>query len=160
MKNRRILDIEWSLRRGEEGDAYFLVDSWMKSLNECLRGHERRSGYWSAQKLLIATLLERSTVVVACEDERPDKIVGYAVGEPGHDLALHFVYVRKKHRRAGVADAMISQLRSQARPGGDVVVTHMTYEWVLKKCKKRHWGYAPRGVFYRLIDELSKGKAA
>lgn len=157
------LDFDWSIRKPSAEDGAFLIDSWLKSYNEQIGYHDRKGGYWRAQKILIGHIFERSKVLVAVRHDMPPgkDIIGYAVGEPGHDLSLHYVYVKKQHRRAGVANAMLSHLRAQCRGqgGGNVVCTHEGCAWVRRKAKDRGWSYQPRGVLYELIISLTERAA-
>lgn len=157
---KRVLDFEWTIRKGRPSDAPLLVNSWLKSFNEQLRSFDRRSGYWQAHKALIANLLEQPSarVYVACREDDDDKIVGYVVGEVGHDCIIHFVYVKKAFRRAGVGDGLISRLRSDGPGMAKVVCTHEGEMWTGQKRRSRAWSYAPRGIFYRMILELARSQ--
>lgn len=153
----RSLDFDWAIRRSKAADTNFLIDSWMKCFNEQMRVWDRRQGYWQAQKAVIAQLLEQPNgrVYVVCRCDNPDDILGYVVGEAnGHECVIHYAYVKKKYRRAGVGNALMSKLRSDCAGIAKVVCTHEGDAWTGVKRKSRGWTFAPRGIYYRMILQL------
>ena len=144
---------EWTIRRGRASDGPFIINAWLKSLNEHTRVFDRKCGFWRAHKAVIASLLEEPgcKVYVAVIEEDDDKILAWAVGEVGHDLVLHYTYTKQRWRRRGLADALISRLRGDCRGMCSVVTTHEGSLWAREKRKSRAWVFSPRGIFYRMI---------
>ena len=155
----------WTIRDGNPADVPLLINSWLKSYNEQITSFDRHCGFWEAQKLLIATLLEEPTcrVIVAAEVDPEDStkdIMGWAVGEAGRDLLLHYVYTKKKWRRAGIGNALVAELLNGCHASGRVITTHEGFGWTREKRERRAWGLSHRGIFYRLMLKMMAKRAA
>lgn len=142
---------KWTIRRATADDAGFVLNSWLKSYNEWRRPEERRAGYWTAHKDVIAALLETSRVLVACDAQAPTSIYGWACGQPGTPTLLHYLYVKRAMRHAGVARALVAALLSDPRASTSVVVTHITSPEILGYAKARGWGRALNMPFYAAL---------
>lgn len=133
-----------SVRLVESGDLAFVYACWVRAVqavrNRAFREVEHSSWpeadcravdrflrladtNWisSAQHALCERLLKRSLVLIACNPEVPDQIYGFLVVEPMAEAPVaHFLFVKKRFRRLGVA----SRLMANGCPGmvnGDVV---------------------------------------
>lgn len=104
-------------------------------------------------------LLGRSRVLVACDAEDEDEILGYAVGEPGDDTgpaAVHWVYVRLDMRRKGVAKKMFEDI---AEGAAGVCITAVTKGWIRQLANVKGWSVAEFAPFYAAISDGIKESA-
>lgn len=154
---------EWAIRRGQPRDVPYIMDAWMKTLARSLRRAEKRSDYAHAQKLVIASLLEDSRVYVATGKEDDSLLIGFicAQAEDARKRALlHFIYVTKAYRGAGVARSLLRQFLDHELPEvnqspqqGGIAVTEIVYPWHYYYAKKRGWSIAPRRGYYHAISK-------
>lgn len=116
-------DVHVGFRPMEEGDRRFIISSWLRGFHKagdwprrlgtgrcsatgvactdedkdlvcgCCRHTHRR--YWDEHGRVIEQLLARSKVVVACNPEKPEQILGYVVAEQG---VLHWLFVKSPFR--------------------------------------------------------------
>ncbi len=110
------------LRAMREADRNYILSSWIKSyasrsLDARDYGAHRRE-FYDDYAPVVRDLLARSQIIVACLREEPDVVVGWAAIEGD---ALHYVLVKPRWRRLGVARWMLTDFA--ALP---VVVTHRT----------------------------------
>ena len=100
-------------------DEPFIYSSWLKSfrkskVNTGLGGQ----AYHNKQSQRITQILERDNtrVIVACDTEDDDLILGYCVFEiKTSEAILHYVYVKESFRRMQIASALVKMLRSEIR---------------------------------------------
>lgn len=85
-------------------DYRFVYDSWLKSL---WPQHQSIQDYWECQKWLIDAILDRSHVLLACDEVDSKVIFGYAVYD---DDMVHWVYVKHPLRRHGLASRIVDQI--------------------------------------------------
>lgn len=101
------------------GDTGFIIETWLKGLRFSNTWFERidHEAYFKNYLGIIKSILGRPSVTtyVACLKDDPDVIIGYAVTEP---QILHWVFVRKDWRRAGIARDLI--------PKDTKTITHLT----------------------------------
>lgn len=99
------------LRAPTPEDLRFVIDTWVRS--------QRCSPTWRAvaadlfrreYSAICARVLQKpdTRAIVACDEERPDSIYGYAVWTP-EPLAIHMVYVRGFMRGFGLGKALALQ---------------------------------------------------
>lgn len=127
---------EWD--RSEPRSEGLIFRSWMNSYARHRSGAFRlvsRRRIFEGHRPVVDLIVKRARVLVA-KLANVDAIVGFAVYEPG---ILHYVYVRKHFRRAGIASALIQ--RAQADDGPLEVVSHATF----------HWSKLSRSLFERRI---------
>lgn len=109
------------LRAMREDDRHYVLSSWLRSYAG--RAREARDyasidAFYADYAPVVRALLARSQVIVASLKENPDVIVGWAAVE---DDALHYVLVKPRWRRLGVARWMLTDFASLP-----VAYTHRT----------------------------------
>lgn len=111
------------LREARDTDRRFIAHSWLRSLKgSAIAKLGKDSGrFFRGYGLTVDALLDRSRVLVACQPDDEDAIVGWAAVEPGGIPTVHYVYVKHPFRRYGVAKALLSPLK-----GESVAYTHET----------------------------------
>lgn len=144
---------ELTLREAEDGDVHFILNSWMKSYEKAKCGdRESRAAeagsyevatramssrrYFRGQQALISALAARRRLLVACDAETPEYIVGWACGtlkDDPSELVVDYVYVKHGYRHSGVARELIRGLGWQ--PGLGIVATHWTKPCTSKAIK-------------------------
>ncbi len=116
----RIADtLEIVIRDIRPGDRNYIIDSWHKSAHVGMSWVPTHI-YLPEMQARITRLLHRSKVVVACDPEDPDFIIGWACTENG---TLHYVFVRHAFQLAGVCTRLLAGLPLP------LVVTHCTPDW-------------------------------
>jgi hypothetical protein len=101
----------------------FILNSWLKSvrITENWIKIESKIFFEEYQKLIIATL-EMGSVLIACPKNEPNIIIGYMVYERAEKcLIIHFLYIKNKFRRNGLARYMIESLDNKKN---EVIATH------------------------------------
>jgi hypothetical protein len=93
-------------RFAEEGDAGFIFDSWLKSYASSRMAIALGAKYWDVGGAWVRAMVARSTVLVACDDEDPNVLLGWVACEPPE--RVHYVYVKHAARRLGVATGMLA----------------------------------------------------
>lgn len=116
-----------------DDDVGFIVSSWLKSAGEAWQTVRSAdvstwpSGTqvgWFADvphrftRAAVAEILNRPAVraVVACDEEDPSVIYGYAIGEP-ETRTLHWLHVKHTLRRNGIARELLTSLIPAWRNG-------------------------------------------
>ena len=83
----------------------FVTDSWLESYSRCRDCRAIAVDvYRIVQRDRIARCLESSRIVVATCEADPDLVIGWACGRVGR---LHYVYVKARYRRQGVASELV-----------------------------------------------------
>lgn len=124
--------ISLDIRLAEPSDVQFVVGTWIEGYR---RGspwaHRLRDRvFFRHHQPIIAALLERSEVLVACDQSDPRVIYGdivYELSSP-EGPAVHWVYVKKSLRRLGVAAHLLAATGLPQDLAG-VNITHPTYAW-------------------------------
>ncbi len=97
----------FTLRYPGPNDLQFIFSSWIRSMGDYPPFCDLdRNWFATAQHALIAQLLKRSRITVACDPGDHDQIFGYCIHEPRNKV-LHWVYVKKNFRGQGVARNLI-----------------------------------------------------
>ena len=106
-----------------ESDRAFVLHSWVTSY--AARSRDARDYEGAAFSLfstdyahIVRDLVSRSNVLVACLKDAPDTVIGWMAIE---NDALHYVLVKPRWRRMGVARWLLAALA-----GIPLVVTHRT----------------------------------
>ena len=106
-------------------DEDFIYHSWLSSIRNEYPGSEK------VTRLLIDKLLPTGEceVLVACEEEEPDHILGWLVaGEvPDAAKALHFVFVKRAFRRGGLGTALVNKVFGKDR-SEKVLCSYWTFQ--------------------------------
>jgi len=111
------------LRPMSEADEHLVFNSWMRSYAEKsadARDYTGAAFGWFSRDYapVIRSLIARSDIVVACLKDSPDSVVGWMAIE---DDCLHYVLVKPRWRRLGVARWMLAGIASLP-----LVFTHRT----------------------------------
>lgn len=95
-----------------------VYSDWLHSHWDTAKGRMPKTVYMTGQHRLIDELLRRTSnnVLIACTDESPTHILGWAAGEQLAGVAVfHFAYVRKEYRRLGIGRRLIEALAQGCR---------------------------------------------
>jgi len=98
-------------------DEDFIYHSWLSSIRCDFRPAE------GLTRALIDGIIpdvgSKQTLYVACEPDEENHILGWAAAGPISEfpLVLHFVFVKRSFRRAGVATALVDTIFGDTRPG-------------------------------------------
>lgn len=128
-------------------DLPFLTQSWLRS--NCKRGyrHLEPQLYYYWHHRLLEALIPRSTVIVACSADDPDRIYGYGVAQyEGPTLLVHYLYVREGWRRQGIGRSIVRAWMERWSPKA-LVWTHQTGHWEEFWKRLRQGGMDLPGVF-------------
>ena len=123
-------------------DESYLYESWMLNyrVGNCPSPIKNIGQRKRINRILKDTA---NSVYIACFAEDPDLILGYIVVNESLN-ALHWLYVKNKYRKSGIATALLGQL-DLSKP---VMYSHRSPDiWVEKKLKedatKRGFIYNP-----------------
>lgn len=110
-------------------DRGFVSSKWLRSFKGAptVRGVSQQTFFYFQHKIM-AHLVARSRVVIACNREDPDHLYGFACFEQdGPTVVLHYLFVRKGLRGQRVGTAILREvLRSAEAPVAALVWTHRT----------------------------------
>lgn len=108
--------ISLRIRPMEPGDRNFILSSWLRSYigKNVAQGKDGyadvRAYFYEDYAPVIRDLVERSTILVACLEDEPSSIVAWLAAE-GDDI-IHYVLVKPRWRRLGVAKWLLQDLAS------------------------------------------------
>ena len=104
-------------------DDNFIYQSWLLTHRQTGDWPRRVSSrtYFDRHKLVLAAMLARSKVIIACNSAVPSQIMGYIVYEP--PSLLHWFMVKHIFRGAGLG----RELYARARLTAPVVCSHWTF---------------------------------
>jgi hypothetical protein len=139
------------MRRARSGDIPFITNSWLKSFRDAPYVTSCPNNvYFGSQHRLIEQLIPRSVVLVACNEDDPDQILGWIAAEvlalnaedesQGKGLVIHYCYVKRTFRQVGLARRLWATLVTTEEP----VVTMYTHRTMA--CKRL--GLTQRGIVY------------
>lgn len=120
----------YALRPSCDGDLGFLISSWSESWH---RGSPdmrlvRFAAYKNPMRRRVLMLVERSTVVVACDPEDNSHILGWACVEKRAGAAVvHYVYTVQTRREHGLAATMLRHASGLLGCSGGWSYSHATY---------------------------------
>ena len=162
-------DVELLLRLGNDTDVPFISNSWLKNYRYSFEvAGVPTNTYYDNHHRLLVELIPRSAVVVLCNPQRPDHILGYAVYEKTMGaLVIHYIYMKKVFRRRGLARKMIEAILElefehpeESNWGRPVIHTHRTkmasdiyHSSDHDRNEMRHWTYNP----YLKYDPMPEG---
>lgn len=160
---------EWAFRRGRPSDVPYIMDGWLKTLSSTLRASEKSPEYRSAQKLVIASLLEDSYVYVATGVEDDNLLLGFICAE-AHErrvrALLHYIYVTRTWRQMGVARSLLRHFMQREMPRAawraqNIVITDCPMPWQYHYAKGKGWSLGLRRTYYHaLAKEMRAGQGA
>lgn len=116
------------IRRGVIGDVPFVTNSWLTSFRKsAYTWGVGNSEYNAFHHKLLEALVPQSMLVVLCNRNNPDQILGWAVYQKleGDVLVLHYVYIKFAFRRNGFARCLVDEIMDHERPRA-VIWTHRT----------------------------------
>lgn len=146
-------DIE--IRKATRRDIPLITSSWLKSFRDGLfsRGIPNNIYYYNHHKIL-EELIPRSTVLVSCNGEDSDQILGWCCYEVVDTaVVLHYLYVKHPFRGFRVAESLVGSILSKEQPPA-VMYTHSTRAASkIIKTKNLDWIYNP----YLGFQSLPKG---
>lgn len=120
------------------GDRSYVISSWLRSLEYGTRGrydYEPGEPQWYRDhEGIVCGLVDRSSVVIA-GTPGTDIIVGWYAAE---DDALHYVHVKERWRRLGIARWMLAEYADMP-----VVYTHATHVVTRRDIVPAGWKYRP-----------------
>lgn len=108
------------LRPPKSNDLKFIYNSWLRSFKESPDNAIKGDGpYYSYQKMLIVSILDRSYISILCNPDDIDQIYGYAVYELTEDqIILHWIQVKYLWKRLGFATFIMNSIRELAESKG------------------------------------------
>lgn len=111
-------DRQWErlFRAPTAGDVGFLRDTWMDSARGSRVWADVPSDVYKREYgKVVASVLSRARVTIACNPRDPDQIFGYVVWEPS---VVHYVYVKYGFRRDFIAYDLVAHVFPElgARP--------------------------------------------
>lgn len=124
-----------SIRNATPQDGGFIADSWLRSYSSAY--HVKKvpaEVYWRRHRDVIADLVSRSVVRVACDPADPWTIWGWVCGEvQGGTIVLHYVYVKDVFRGYDIGTILVRELTG-GRSVDNLLWTHDTKQtsWFLK----------------------------
>lgn len=94
------------LRGPTPEDLNFIYSSWLKSQRNNLEFKEMSNeDYYDTTKRIINSLINRSSISVACSPDDPKHLYGYIVFEGD---TVHFLYVKFTYRKFGIARSLFA----------------------------------------------------
>ena len=108
-----VSDLLLKLRHLSDSDRGWVVTSWLRCVVDGEGKSLPRAIAYRLYEPSIKQLIDRSVIVVACLPEDPDVILGWVAIEAERS-ALHFVHVKGRWRRLGVASKLLEDLSEQA----------------------------------------------
>lgn len=132
-------------------DLPWVKDTFAKSYQDAPASrHVHGPIYKRGARQLVDILFERAECWVATPPKYPDLLLGWACVERQDPAAVvHYLYVKKAYRKAGVARALVSFLFDllEVDPSGDIRFSH--WREPAGKIARRHgWRFDP----YALSD--------
>lgn len=122
------LSLDWRpFRPDDETERNYVLSSWKRSYGESPElKHLTRAAYFGMYGPVVERLLDASTIAIAVDEDLPDTIIGFMAVEDG---LLHYVHVKPRFRRMGVATWMLRELREMP-----ITYTHHPSRIALRLC--------------------------
>lgn len=104
-----------TIREANQEDISFIYKSWLIGYKSARTNHRvRNSIYFKNQTKVIDQILLRAKVYVACNIDDPTQLYGYICTEYfPNAVVLHWLYVKYKFRKFGIAKALILYATAQ-----------------------------------------------
>lgn len=116
--------IQLQYRGATEKDINFILNSWLVSFRKSKRW-TNDGIYWKKQQRLIASLASHATVIICCDQEKPEYVIGWICGEHiGSELRVHYVYVKQGYRDLGIGRELLKLMGW--RVGRQIIASHST----------------------------------
>ncbi len=129
----------------QDVDHPFIMSSWLQSYRASPAGSRVRLDmqYYAWQHALSEVLLARSTVLVARPEGSDSFLNGWVCGEEWHGTpVVHYVYVKKAYRRAGMGEALVDGLLTELQCRGPGLFTHDRLPGATV-ARERGWRFEP-----------------
>lgn len=137
-----------TIREATDEDMSYVRSSWMQSAHRFeeskvfLASHGKRPPWqiWRALfPAVMDALLKRSKCFVACANEAPDVIIGYAIVEQGDPFVVHWCQVKQDAWRRGVARKLMTELGVTKQ----TAVVYTNTSPFLQHYRPAGWSYVP-----------------
>ena len=100
---------DFAIRPAGPDDMAFVINAWLEGYwPDCPCSVVMpKSAWWPRWHRVVENILsdERTRTVIACLEERPDQLMGFACYRPPE--CLHWVYVKQAFRGNGIARALL-----------------------------------------------------
>lgn len=125
----------WLIRPAIPSDIPFIYSTWLKSFkyDSALGKSMRKSVFFESYREVIDNILDQSSVAVACMQDDPNVIIGYAVYEAYSMFdcnILHYAFVKESFRGLKVATSLL-RIIDNKKP---TKYTHLTSKFKLLTC--------------------------
>lgn len=109
-------------------DKNFILNSWLKSYRNSPATRNMENGtYYFEQGRLIEEMLDKCSVLVACNTDDSTQIYGYLVSqEIKGTFIIHYVYTKLDFRNLGIAKMLIKARGHKLDRDNPAVYTHRT----------------------------------
>lgn len=144
------------MRLGSQGDIPLITNSWLTSFRDgpAVQSCPNRL-YFANQHKIMEALIPRSTIIVCCNEEDHDQILGWACFEKQERaIVLHYLYVKNHFRRLGLAK-QIMDILLDSEDVSTVFYTHRTPVVDRIRLDRTRWIYNPFLV-WRMHDGPSQ----
>ena len=147
------------LRKAHPEDASFIFNSWLKSFRFSKFSKEISSTiYFTNHHKVIEYLLKSKTTVIACNNEDPTQIFGYAnAGLEEGVLVVNYIYVKESFRRLGLGKILLNAFEHS--PEAASVFTHKT-SIADKLAAKYNMHYHPYLMFPNLDEVIDEEESS
>lgn len=109
------------MRLAQPSDNNFIMNSYLRSYRNSPENEDILNDfYFAGQTRILDKIRKTSNIIIACDEDTPDLIYGYAIADKGPIPTIHYVYVRYSARKLGIAKRM---LKSCFPEFGDKLVT-------------------------------------
>lgn len=110
-----------------EGEAAFILRSWLRSYKNCSEFARRilPDLFFQEHQPLVKRILERSQTLIAHAPEDPETIFGFLTCEPTRTPpTLHFAFVKKEFRNFGIFSQLFA---ASGLSPSEFQFSHLTY---------------------------------
>ncbi len=126
------------LNRSDEQECNLVIAGWLRTYVGERPGGIERSVMFRLYQPVVLSLIARSHVVVACDPEAHDIVLGWVAFE---GPTLHYVCVKPRWQRLGVASLLLADFVELP-----VTYTHRTQDGMRLPVPEA-WSYAPMARF-------------
>lgn len=107
-----ITDDRIEIRKYRESDRPFLTSTWLRNykFSSYFAKRIKHEVFFKGHQAIIDRLLKKPsvTVLMACDKNHDDTMIGYLAYEPGEHPTIHFIYVKDTFRMMGIARALFN----------------------------------------------------
>lgn len=127
------------LRPVRETDKHYILATWSKGILPLPPFKWMTSNVWNRHHDRMEVLVSSDTVLVACNPNDIDHIIGYVVANIPAGF-IHWLYVKKRFRNNGIGTDLLEAVLPKGIKSG-FVFTHMSKE--LPSAVSEHGVYDP-----------------